>query len=573
MKAALIGNPNCGKTTLFNALTKSNLHVGNHPGVTVDSHSAKIKNSDILLIDLPGTYSLNYLTDDEKVAVTRCLSDVDVIINVVDANSISRGLFLTKQLLEFSCKVIVVLNMIDEVDRRKGKIDVFMLERELNVPVVAISAKKEKNFEVLIKKIKTAKKQNGRSVNLPPEEKAIAFYKDIDTICKKCVFLPKNKKRTLLDRILMGKFTALPCFLIIIAVILALTFGVLGPVAAGAIEVVCNILKDKTIALLQNFNVSPFLVALVSEGIFDGIGSVIAFLPCIVLLSFFISLLEDTGYMARIAVVLDKPMRFFGFSGKSIVPIVMGLGCSVPAVLACRTLKNSKKQTAVSLPFVSCPARLPVYFMLAAAFFKKPFVVIIFLYLLGFACTFAQGYFLKKADDDFLLELPPYRFPKISNVFKDMLDSAYDFFSRAFTIIFICSITMFLLCNLDFSLNYAPDNSILSFFARLFLPLFKPIGISSWQVLASLFAGLGAKEAILSSMNVLGVTTSAFSGASAFSFLVFCSLYCPCIATLAVIKKEFGLKTAFISALRQTCIAYVLAFVCFIILKSAFNFG
>ncbi len=572
MKAALIGNPNCGKTTLFNALTKSNLHVGNRPGVTVDSHSKKIKNTDILLIDLPGTYSLNYLTDDEKVAVSSCLADADVVVNVIDATSLARGLFLTKQLLELSHKVVIVLNMMDEVARLGGKIDVFLLEKELKVPVVAISAKKEKNFDTLIKKIKTVSKQNGKKLNLPAEEKAVAFYKDIDVICKKCVFLSKNKKHSLLDKILMGKFTALPCFLLIIASVLALTFGVLGPIAAGAIEVLCNVLKEKTLAILQNIGTSPFLLALVSEGIFDGVGSVLAFLPCIVLLSFFISLLDDTGYYARIAVVLDKPMRLFGFSGKSIVPIIMGLGCSVPAVLACRTLKNAKKQTAVSLPFISCPARLPVYFMLAGAFFKKPFLVIIFLYLLGFACAFTQGYFLKKNDDNFLLELPPYRFPKLTNVFKDMLDSVYDFFSRAFSVIFVCSIIIFLLSNLDFSLNYSPDNSILAFFARLLLPLFKPIGICSWQVLASLFAGLGAKEAILSSMSVLGVTTSAFSQASAFSFLVFCSLYCPCFATLAVIKKEFGLKTALLSALRQTLIAYALAFISFLILKSAFNF-
>lgn len=573
MKAALIGNPNCGKTTLFNALTKSNLHVGNYPGITVVREMAKIAKTDIVLMDLPGTYSLNYLSDDEKEAVASCLSGADVIINVLDATSIARGLFLTKQLLEISTKMVVVLNMMDELARANGKIDINALEKELGVPVVAISAKKEKNFDKLIKQILCAPKATTKKLIGTPEEKAISFYKDIDLLCKKCVFLTNNKKRSLLDKILMGKITAIPCFVIIILFIIVLTFNVLGPVAAGAIEFFCNALKEKTVALLQNFGTSPFLLALVAEGVFDGVGSVLAFLPQVILLSFFLSVLEDTGYSARIAVVLDKPMRKFGFSGKSIVPIIMGLGCSVPAVLACRTLKNTKKQTAICVPLVSCPARLPVYFMLSAAFFKRPVLIILFLYLIGFVCAFVQGAFLKKESDEFLLELPPYRFPKITSVAKDMLSAAYDFSSRVFSVIFIGSIIVFLLSNLDFCLNYSPSNSIMAFFARLLLPAFKPIGICSWQVLASLFAGISAKEAILSSMNTLKVTSSFFNAPSAFSFLVFCALYCPCIATLAVIKKEFGFKTALLTALRQTVIAYALALVAFLILKNAFNFG
>lgn len=570
MLAALIGNPNCGKTTLFNALTKSNLHVGNYPGITVARETAKIAETDIVLMDLPGTYSLNYLSDDEKEAVTSCLAGVDVIINVIDATSIARGLFLTKQLLEIEKPMVIVLNMMDEVARANGKIDVKVLERELGLPVIAISAKKEKNFDALIKRVTSAPKIKTKIFIGTQEERALAFYKDIDLICEKCIFLPQNKKRTLLDKIFMGKFTALPCFLAIILLIVFLTFNVFGPIAAGAIEFFCNVLKEKTVAILQNFNLSPFLLALIEQGIFDGVGSVLAFLPQVILLSFFLSLLEDTGYSARIAVVLDKPMRRFGFSGKSIVPLIMGLGCSVPAVLACRTLKNTKKQTAICVPFVSCPARLPVYFMLAAAFFKKPILIILFLYLLGFACAFVQGVFLKKESDEFLLELPPYRFPKIKNLIKDMLSSGYDFFARVFSVIFISSIIIFLLSNMDFCFNYSPENSILAVLARLLLPLFRPIGIYSWQVLASLFAGISAKEAIISALAALNVTSSFFDASSAFSFLVFCALYCPCIATLAVIKKEFGLKTAVLSAIRQTAVAYVLALVAFLILKKCF---
>ena len=346
------------------------------------------------------------------------------------------------------------------------------------------------------------------------------------------------------------------------AAVLFITFSFLGQAAANGIEIFVDFTSGQLEALLGKLNTSPFLTALICDGILNGVGSVLSFLPCVLILFFFLALLEDSGYMARVAFIMDTPMRRCGFSGKAVVPLIMGLGCSVPALLSCRTLEANRRSTALAVPFISCSARLPVYLMLSSLFFRQPFFILVLLYASGLGAALMTGFLSKqKSEPPFLLELPPYRLPKLSTVIKDMLDKAADFLKRAFTIIFAASTVTWLLANLDFSLQYTTENSILYHIAQAMLPLFVPLGFSCWQLCAALLAGISAKEAVISTMSVLGVTGAAFTPASALSFLFFCALYTPCVASISILFKEYGAKTAFLSAAMQTLTAYAVSFI------------
>ena len=569
MNIALLGNQNCGKTTLFNRLTGNNAHAGNYPCITVEVLEGTITGTDMRLADLPGIYSLSCVTQEERVAKNYLLNQHPaLIINIIDAAAIQRGLYLTMQLLEFDIPMIAVLNMMDQVEKEGGKIDCTGLSRVLGIPVIPISARSGKNIDRLLAELKKPQTKKKSRFALPvtrrtsPEETAAFYYGHIDSICQNHVFLKKQPRLPAADRLLTGRFTALPAFLLIMAVVLFLTFSFLGQAASGVIENFTAFTASQLEALLGKLQASPFLTALICDGILNGVGSVLSFLPCVLILFFFLALLEDSGYMARVAFIMDTPMRRCGFSGKAVVPLIMGLGCSVPALLSCRTLEANRRSTALAVPFISCSARLPVYLMLSSLFFRQPFWILALLYAAGIGAALMTGFFTKKkSDPPFLLELPPYRLPKLSTVIKDMLDKAADFLKRAFTIIFAASTITWLLANLDFSLHYTTQNSILYHIAQAMLPLFVPLGFSCWQLCAALLAGISAKEAVISTMSVLGVTAAAFTPASALSFLFFCALYTPCVASISLLFKEYGLKTAALSVIVQTLTAYAVSFV------------
>ncbi len=569
MNIALLGNQNCGKTTLFNRLTGNNAHAGNYPGITVEVMEGTITGTDMRLADLPGIYSLSCVTQEERVAKNYLLKEKpELIINILDASAIQRGLYLTMQLLEFDIPVIAVLNMMDQVEKEGGRIDCTGLSRMLGIPVLPISARSGKNVDRLLTALQAPPKKKKTPFALPaamrtsPEETASFYYGHIDTLCKKNVFLKKRPKISPADRLLTGRFTAFPMFLLIMAAVLFITFSFLGQAAANGIESFVDFTSGQLEALLGKLNTSPFLTALICDGILNGVGSVLSFLPCVLILFFFLALLEDSGYMARVAFIMDTPMRRCGFSGKAVVPLIMGLGCSVPALLSCRTLEANRRSTALAVPFISCSARLPVYLMLSSLFFRQPFFILVLLYASGLGAALMMGFLSKqKNEPPFLLELPPYRLPKLSTVIKDMLDKAADFLKRAFTIIFAASTVTWLLANLDFSLQYTTENSILYHIAQAMLPLFVPLGFSCWQLCAALLAGISAKEAVISTMSVLGVTGAAFTPASALSFLFFCALYTPCVASISILFKEYGAKTAFLSVAMQTLTAYAVSFI------------
>ena len=559
MRAALFGNQNSGKTTLFNYLTGNNAHTGNYPGITVEVQEGKILSSKILLADLPGIYSLSFRSREEEISAEFLKTKPDVIINILDGNCIARGLYLTFQLMEYGIPMIIVLNMMDEV-RKKGNIDISGLENALGVPVLPVSARSGEGCKKIIGLLNKGEFKTGKSKwsrgTLTGEKAAEFYYKNIDSLMR-FVHIKEDYKISFADRLLTGKITGPVCFALIIGAILYLTFAVFGKFLTGFIEYIFGIICSQADILLENLHTAPFLRGLICDGILAGTGSIISFLPCVLILFFFLGLLEDSGYMARVAFIMDEPMRRSGLSGKAIVPLIMGTGCSVPALLACRTMEENRKNTALSVPFIPCSARLPIYFMFATKFFTHPFLVISLLYISGFFAAFVSGAVSSKgAPPPFLMELAPYRLPKIGTVFKNMCDKAFDFIKRTFTVIMLAGIFVYLLSNLSLSLKPDPDNSILYLLSKFLLPAFSLMGLTSWQCVAALISGISAKEAILSTFSVLGVTTDIFTPASALAFLFFCTLYTPCIAALSLIKKEYGIKAMLKSILSQTLTAY-----------------
>ena len=651
---ALVGNQNCGKTTLFNQLTGSKQHVGNFPGVTVDRKDGVIKgHNNTLITDLPGIYSMSPYSSEEIVTREFVIREKPKgIINIVDATNIERNLYLTMQLLELGFPMVVALNMMDELRENGGSVLVNEMEEALGVPVIPISAAKAEGIEELIqhaihvakyqeKPLETdfCRKEEGvhrgihavmhliedhaekaeipvrfaaskimeddekilEQLNLTENEKnlledisrqteeetgldraaAIAQmrFAYIEDVCSESVIKPKESREHLrsrkIDRFLTGKYTGIPAFVGIMAVVFWLTFNVIGAFLQGLLESGITALTDVVDHAMTAAHVNSVVHSLVIDGIFSGVGGVLSFLPIIVTLFFFLSLLEDSGYMARVAFIMDKLLRKLGLSGRSIVPMLVGFGCTVPGVMASRTLpsERDRKMTILLTPFMSCTAKLPIYAFFTAAFFpKRGALVMIGLYVFGIVMGILMALIFKKTAFKgeavpFVMELPNYRLPGAKNVGHLLWDKAKDFLQRAFTVIFIATIVIWFLQNFDMGLNMVSDsqNSILALVAGVLAPIFLPVGFGDWRIVTALISGFLAKESVVSSLTVLFGSSAALQGtltvAGAAALLVFCLLYTPCVAAIASVKRELGGKWAAAMVFGQCLIAWVVAFV------------
>lgn len=648
---ALVGNQNCGKTTLFNKLTGSNQHVGNFPGVTVDRKSGAIKgHANTLITDLPGIYSMSPYTSEELISRDFVLNEKPhAIINIVDATNIERNLYLTMQLLELNIPLVIALNMMDEMTANGGSIDVNKMEHILGVPVVPISAKKGQGIEELVshalhvakfqerplRQDFCGKEDNGGAVHralhgtihliedhaenakipvrfaatkLLEDDKRILHKLELDVnekemlehiilqmekernldrsaaiadmrfsfiyrLCDFCVKKPHESKERArsqrIDKILTGKWTAIPCFIAIMAGVFYLTFNVIGAWLQGFLEQGIELLTTVCDSTLASIGVNKVLHSLIIEGIFAGVGSVLSFLPIIVTLFFFLSMLEDSGYIARVAFFMDKLLRKTGLSGRSIVPLLIGFGCSVPAIMSTRTLpsERDRKMTILLTPFMSCTAKLPIYAFFVNAFFPKHGGLLMTgLYFLGIivgiiiALLYKRTIFKGEAVP-FVMELPNYRMPGIRNTAQLLWEKAKDFLQRAFTIIFIATIVVWFLQSFNWKLQVVNDaeRSMLASIARLISPIMKPVGLGNWQISVALVSGFIAKESVVSTLEILftGGVQAMLTPLSAASLLVFSLLYSPCIAAIASVKRELGSKWAVTLVIWQCTIAWL----------------
>lgn len=651
---ALVGNQNCGKTTLFNQLTGANQHVGNFPGVTVDRKDGVIKGyPNTMVTDLPGIYSMSPYSSEEIVSRNFVLDEKPkAIINIVDATNIERNLYLTMQLLEMDIPMVVALNMMDEMIGNQGSVDVNAMEAMLGVPVIPISAAKNEGVDELIKHaVHIAKYQecplrqdfcdendhNGvvhrcihavihliedhakkaeipvrfaatkviegdslilEKLELDQNEQemlehivcqleterqldrsaAIADmrFDFIERLCEQTVVKPKESKERIrsekIDRILTGKYTAIPCFVGIMILVFYLTFNVIGAWLQNLLQMGIDKLTLLTASALKAMNVNLAIQSLVIDGIFTGVGSVLSFLPVIVTLFFFLSMMEDSGYIARVAFVMDKLLRKIGLSGKSIVPMLIGFGCTVPAVMATRTLtsERDRKMTILLTPFMSCTAKLPIYSFFVSVFFPKHggFVMAV-LYFTGIAVGILiaflyKGTLFKGEPVPFVMELPNYRLPGMKNVTQLLWEKAKGFLQKAFTVIFLATIIVWFLQSFDLHLNLVSDSSdsILAVIAGLLVPLFSPLGLGDWRICTSFISGFMAKESVVSTLEILfaGKIGSVLTNLSAASLLVFSLLYTPCIAAIASIKRELGTRWAVGVVFWQCFIAWIAAF-------------
>ena len=655
---ALIGNQNCGKTTLFNQLTGANQHVGNFPGVTVDQKVGEIKeHKNCSVVDLPGIYSLRPYTSEEIVTRDFLINEKpDAIINIVDATNIERNLYLTLQLLEMQIPMVLALNMMDEVRNNGGSIDVMGMSEKLGIPVVPISAVKAEGISELVEKvIRTAEKKkypkitdfcekgavhrcihalshqvedHAQNLGISPRFAATKVvendveiikklnfsrnefemmqhsieemeadhkmdrnaaladmrYTFIEKVCKDTVKHPKeskeHKRSEKIDKVLTNKYLAIPMFLAIMMLIFYLTFGLIGAWLSDLLSLGIEQITDICDKGLTAYGINPVVHSLIIDGVFAGVGSVLSFLPVIVVLFFFLSILEDSGYMARIAFVMDKLLRKIGLSGRSFVPMLIGFGCTVPAVMATRTLSSDRdrKMTIMLTPFISCSAKIPVYSVFAMAFFKDhAALVMMALYVTGIVVSILVALILKGTvfsgkPVPFVMELPNYRLPSVKSVLQLMWDKAKDFLQRAFTIIFVATIIIWFLQTFDTRLNVVTDsaNSLLAVLGRWVAPIFTPLGFGDWRISNSLITGFTAKEAVVSTMSVLCGTSmsnlpqtlgSFFTPLSAVSFLVFTLLYTPCVAAIAAIRREMDSALQAVGIVIMQCgIAWLVAF-------------
>ena len=655
---ALVGNQNCGKTTLFNALTGANQHVGNFPGVTVDQKMGDITSAKgCSVVDLPGIYSIRPYSTEEIVTRDFVLNEKpDGIINIIDATNIERNLYLTLQLLELGSPMVIALNMMDEVRGNGGTVNIKLFSELLGVPAIPISAAKNEGISELIKiAVATAKgrvrpkvqdfcapgpvhrcihavshmiEDHAQSIGISPRfaatkliEGDMSFsekleldqneletiehnvkemesergldanaaladmrYAFIESVCEKAVVKCKESREhhrsVKIDSVLTNKYLALPLFLVIMLLIFWLTFGVVGSFLSDLLSLGIDKLTAITDSALTAYGINEVVHSLIIDGVFAGIGSVLSFLPIIVVLFFFLSILEDTGYMARVAFVMDKLLRKIGLSGRSFVPMIIGFGCSVPAIMSSRTLSSERdrKMTIMLIPFVSCSAKIPIYAVFSAAFFPKYSALVMFLlYIFGIIMGIITALILNKTafkgnPVPFVMELPNYRLPSAKSVLLLMWDKAKDFLQKAFTVIFVATVIIWFLGAFDSRLNYVTNsgNSLLASIGRLISPIFAPLGLGDWRISTSLIAGLSAKEAVVSTMGGLTGTgldslssalSSIFTPLTSASFLVFTLLYTPCIAAIATLKAELGsrLHTAGVIVL-QCVIAWVCAF-------------
>ena len=657
---ALVGNQNCGKTTLFNQLTGSNQHVGNFPGVTVDRKDGEIRgHSNTLVTDLPGIYSMSPYTSEEIISRNFVLNEKPKgIINIVDATNIERNLYLTMQLLEMDLPMVIALNMMDEVTGNGGSIDVNKMEELLGVPVIPISAAKNQGVDELIKhaihvahfqekplsqdfcdendsggavhralhavihliqdhadnagipvrfaasKLLEGDKRIVHQLDLDLNEKetlehialqmenergldrsaAIADmrYSYIRNVCSQTVHNPHESRERVrsqkIDSLLTGKYTAIPFFIIIMACVFFLTFNVIGAFFQGLLENGIEALTHFIDNGLTTIGTNEVLHALIIDGIFAGVGSVLSFLPVIVTLFLFLSLLEDSGYIARVAFVMDTLLRKIGLSGRSIVPLLIGFGCTVPAIMSTRILpsERDRKMTILLTPFMSCTAKLPIYAFFTAAFFPgRGGLIMTALYVFGIiigilAALLYRKTLFKGEPVPFVMELPNYRLPSIRNTAQLLWEKAKDFLERAFTVIFIATIIIWFLQSFTPKLNFTDNSSqsILAMIAGLLEPVMRPLGLGNWRICTSLISGVMAKESVVSTMKILfsGQLTAALTIRSSVSLLVFSLLYTPCIAAIASVKRELGTKWAILLVAWQCILAWICSFIVFMIL-------
>ncbi|WP_434281908.1 ferrous iron transport protein B [Clostridium botulinum] len=573
---ALLGNPNVGKTSLFNQLTGSNQYVGNWAGVTVEKKEGFVNDS-IKIVDLPGIYAMDTFSNEEKVSKNFLINgNVDVIIDIVDASNLDRNLYLTTQLKQFNKPIILVLNMIDVAENKGIKINYDILSKELNVKVIPIIASKgigiDKLIETLENKTFLSYKDNN-DYNFESERDA---YKFIGNIFEKAVTLEYKKaisNTDKIDKIVLNPVLAYPLFLGILYIIFKFTFNWVGTPLADYIDALLN---DSLIPYLGTLleSTAPWFKSLLLDGIVAGVGSVIVFLPVILTLFLGISFLEDSGYMARAAFIMDKLMRKMGLSGKAFIPMVVGFGCSVPGIMSARTLESERdrKLTALLVPLMSCNARLPVYALFASVFFSGHETSIVFsLYILGILLAFIIGLLFKntlfkKDEEPFIIELPEYKMPEFKNLMLHTWDKGKGFLKKAGTIIFSISVIVWLLSNFNFSGMVDINESFLASLGRVLSPIFKPLGFSGWQTSVSLLTGLMAKEVIVGTMGViyggdLKVTLlNHFTPLSAYSFLVFVLLYTPCVSVVATMRKEYGSRMALFSVTYQIILAWIISF-------------
>ena len=648
---ALAGNQNCGKTTLFNALTGSNQHVGNFPGVTVDQKSGEVReHKECTVVDLPGIYSLRTYTQEEIVTRDYILNQKpDGIINIVDATNIERNLYLTLQLLELRVPMVLALNMMDEVRANGGTIDVQKLSDDLGIPVVPITAAKGEGVsELMDRAVETAKNRvlpkvydfcaanspvhrcvhavvhliedHAERLGLPPRfcaTKLIEGDRDMadrlvldqnerellehcivqmetengldrnasladmrytfieqvtaDAVVK-CHESKEHKRSVAWDRVLTGKYTALPVFFGVMLLIFWLTFEVIGQGLSDLLALGIDYVTAGVDGALTAYGINPVVHSLIIDGIFAGVGSVLSFLPIIVTLFFFLSILEDTGYMARVAFVMDKLLRKVGLSGRSIVPLLIGFGCSVPAIMATRTVSSDRdrKMTILLTPYMSCSAKIPIYGFFTAAFFTDhKALVMISLYVLGIvvgilAALVMKGTAFRGKPVPFVMELPNYRMPSAKSVGLLLWEKAKDFLQRAFTVIFLATVVIWFLQSFDTRLNVVTDSadSLLALIGQWLAVLFRPLGFGDWRCATALISGFIAKESVVSTLQVLqgnAAITSLFTTRSAISFLVFTLLYTPCIAAVATIRRELGSRIKTVGVVLLQCVVAWLA--------------
>lgn len=577
---ALIGNPNVGKTTLFNALTGSNQYVGNWPGVTVDKKEGYIDNK-IKIVDLPGIYAMETFSNEEKVSKEFLKNgDVDLILNIVDASTLNRNLYLTTQLKEFNKPIIIALNMIDISESKGISIDYKELSKLLNVEVIPIVAGKNIGIDQISNRLKEgnfSKDENLEKYNFSSETKAYEFIEDVlnKSVTKTKENTPNFSDK--LDKVLLNPWLAYPIFILIMTLIFQMTFSWIGQPLSDLLDAFLN---DGLIPYVTNLlsNSAPWFQSLIVDGIISGVGGIIVLLPIILVLFICITILEDSGYMARVAFIMDKLMRRMGLSGKAFIPMIIGFGCTVPAIMSARTLESEKdrKLTALLVPLMSCNARLPVYTVFAAVFFKSHRgLIVASLYLLGIIIAFLLGALLKntyfkKDEEPFIIEVPEYKLPRLSSIGKQTSDKALGFLKKAGTIIFAMSVLIWFLSNFNIhGMVNEVNESLLASIGNLIAPIFKPLGFGNWQSAVSLLSGLLAKETVLASMGVIFagdlsvILPAHFTTLSAYSFLVFILLYTPCISVVGTMKKEFGTKFTLISVFYQLVLAWVVAFLVF----------
>jgi ferrous iron transport protein B len=647
---ALAGNQNCGKTTLFNALTGANQHVGNFPGVTVDQKMGTIRGTKgDEVVDLPGIYSIRPYTSEEIVTRDFIInSKPDGIINIVDATNIERNLYLTLQLLELHRPMVLALNMMDEVYNNGGTINIKKMSEEIGIPVIPISAVKGEGVSELVSRIEevAGKDIHPKVYDFCPEgpvhrcihsvshiiedhakrigvarrfcatkliegdtsffdrleldenekeliehdivemENETGFdrnealadmrYNFIENVVKNSVIKPHESKEhhrsEEIDRVLTGKYTALPVFFGVMFLVFWLTFNVIGKTLSEWLSLLIGFITDAADAGLTAYGINPVVHSLIIQGVFTGVGSVLSFLPIIVTLFFFLSILEDTGYMARIAFVMDRLLRKIGLSGKSFVPMIIGFGCSVPAIMSTRTLSSQRdrRMTILLVPYLSCSAKIPIYAVFTAAFFPKhQALVMIGLYIMGMILGILVALIMKKTafrgnPVPFVMELPNYRLPSFKSVMLLLWDKAKDFLERAFTIIFVATIIIWFLQTFDTRLNVVSSgsDSLLALIGKLIAPVFRPLGFEDWRVATALVSGFTAKEAVVStlavllgtSMENLGTSLSGlFTPVTAFSFLTFTLLYTPCVAAVATIRRELDSRLITVGVVIMQC--------------------